>query len=101
VELRVVQGYDILTLYILSSQNRILRGETIPLDQDVHVWFQMNNMIENIYRRGVERLILQCFFTKGNFSHLGTLKNMGLLFFFFSFLLFLDKQNSPISNEKL
>jgi hypothetical protein len=51
VELRVVQGYDILTLYILAIQNGILRGETIPLDQDVHVWFQMNNMIENIYRR--------------------------------------------------
>jgi hypothetical protein len=51
VELRVVQGYDILTLYILPSQNAILGEETIPLDQDVHVWFQMNNMIENICRR--------------------------------------------------
>jgi hypothetical protein len=51
VELRVVQGYDILTLYILPSQNDILIGEAIPLEQDVHVWFQMINMIENIYRR--------------------------------------------------
>jgi len=45
VELRVFQGYDILTLHILPSQTRILGGETIPLDQDVHVWFQMNKYL--------------------------------------------------------
>jgi len=35
--------YSILTLHMLPSQTVILEGETIPLDQVVHVWFQMNN----------------------------------------------------------
>jgi hypothetical protein len=37
MELRVFQGGSLLTLHMLLSQNEIRGGETMPLDQDVHV----------------------------------------------------------------
>jgi hypothetical protein len=51
VELKVIQGYNILTLH-LPSQTGIIGGETIPLDQDMHVWFQINIYGREYLRRG-------------------------------------------------
>ena len=89
MELKVTQGYNILTLHILPSQTGILDEETIALDQDVHVWFKMNIYSREYLWRGRVKELLYSAHLQKYLSWYDFFEEQGLyLYFFLSFFPF-------------